>query len=131
MSERKIPLTGRPPVSIETDNWPLIASAIDYAYDGEFDFQANKEEHAKIRVRQHQDGRAIIYGSYQYDTRWAHERNRNYHGGILLDSHTSPQDICDAINKVCGEMPMAEMLPESIWDELSAECIADMPVEKI
>lgn len=68
---RTITLTGRPPVRINEDNWPVIAKGKgDWFENREIPCQSNAEEHAWIRVRQHSDGRAIVYGGYTSDSRW-------------------------------------------------------------
>ncbi len=58
MAKLKIALTGRAPVRIDTDDWPMIASA--NAFSGRHECQANTT--ASITVRQHADGRALVYG---------------------------------------------------------------------
>jgi hypothetical protein len=52
-----ITLTGLQPVTIIEDDWPLIACA---------------EDTRHLTVRQHQDGRAIVYGYYCHDTASQH-----------------------------------------------------------
>lgn len=109
---RTIPLTDRPPVRIREDLWPTIAVAKDY--DSEFECQANRTW--ALRVRQHQDGRAVVYGSYE--TRWRGERDIT--AGELL---TAGDDIPAAILRT------AQAIGAS--DRLAQECIADLPAEEL
>src|SRR6266705_5049674 len=73
---RTITLTDRPPVTIREDDWPVIARA-DW-WEGEYEFQSNRT--AKLRVREHADGRRIIYGVAT--SQWQGERDR--HAGVLV-----------------------------------------------
>ena len=57
---RTITLTGRAPVRIREDEWPVIASGSYKDWDNQYEFQANREWKASIRVRQHPDGRKHV-----------------------------------------------------------------------
>ena len=76
--QRTITLTDRPPVRVKEDQWPLIAHG---AYN---EFQANRTRKIDFRVRRHQDGRAIVYGVYDYDTRFQGEKCEAHKVGALL-----------------------------------------------
>ena len=128
MSKRTITLTGRPPVSIDEDQWPEIARATDDRYDGEFRSQANRVTDYSVRVRQHADGRAIVYAVHDYSTRWQGERDLCVKRGVLL-AESSPQSLCDTIREVCSDMESETGDQE--WSRLSADCIADMPAEAL
>lgn len=117
MNRLTITLTGRPPVSIDRDLWPVLCSA--HRHDGrEYESQANR--HFRLTVRQHQDGRAVVYGSYQ--SNWQDERDRR--GGELLTADQAGlahDSITDAIRRVCDALDFDRAVAE--------ECIASMPAE--
>ncbi len=56
---RTVPLTGQLPVRIREDLWPVIAQA--RRHHGQVECEANHLWH--LTVRQHEDGRTIVYGS--------------------------------------------------------------------
>lgn len=137
-----ITLTGRAPIKIRVDEWPEIASATERRHDGEIESQANRISKAAIRVREHADGRTIVYGSYSYDTSWQHESSREIRGGLLLDPHAGSYiaivakgktPLIDAIEDV------AEQLSERVGEEyfgldmveLGQQCMADLPAVEI
>lgn len=106
-----ITLTNRAPVSIVKADWPVIASA--KAYDSEHESQANRTW--RLTVRQHEDGRAIVYGVY--DTSFRGERDSR--AGKLC---AAGEDLAAAINAVardCG------------CEAIAAACIADLPAEQL
>jgi hypothetical protein len=103
-----VTLTGRAPVTIIKDDWPIIASAKDW--DNQHECQANRTW--RLTVRQHEDGRSLIYGVYE--TQWQNESGRR--GGELLDVGA---DIPAAIYRV------AEYL--GFDRNLADQCIADLP----
>jgi hypothetical protein len=123
---RTITLTNQPPVTIHEDNWPIIASASDDWHDGQYDCQSNRWTKWFVGVRQHADGRCIVYAIYAHITSRSGERSYSARRGHL------PQpggDIVDAIRKVCSEISEAECYGDDSdrWPTLAADCIADLP----
>ena len=110
--ELTIMLTDRQPVRITKDDWPIIASARDW--DNEHEFQANRKW--KLFVRQHEDGRCIVYGIY--DTQWQRESDRRH--GVLIDSI---DDAPSSIKSVAESIGADETLADN--------CIADLPAVRI
>ncbi|HMP03552.1 MAG TPA: hypothetical protein PKC45_13730 [Gemmatales bacterium] len=84
MSTRTITLTGRPPVNISEDAWPIVASAADKEWDNRYECQANEISRWHVTVRQHDDGRAIVYATYSYTSNWANSRCYAAKRGVLL-----------------------------------------------
>ena len=110
---RIITLTNRPPVRIMDADWPLIAKG----WDGDnraIPQQSNREW--TIRVRQHADGRSIVYGIY--DTAWQGEANMA--AGELL---AAGDDLVSAIRRVGADIEAS--------DRAIRACIADLPAETI
>ena len=130
MSKRTITLTDRAPVTITEESWPVIARATDSQHDGEYDFQANCSSRWIVRVRQHEDGRAIVYATYEYSTRYRGERGFIARRGELLDPG---DDIISAIRRVCDDIAQAECSGDDSarWPTLAAECIADLPAVQL
>lgn len=129
---RTITLTGRPPVTINEDAWPVIASASDKDYEGEFEFQSFRTSKWHITVRQHEDGRTLVYATYSYSTAWRNERGLQAKRGELLPKGGACEEhICRAIERVCQDVASAEHSGDDAgrWSELAAECVADMPAE--
>lgn len=109
---RTITLTGRAPVRVREDLWPVIASS--RRHDGQVECQANHVWH--LTVRQHADGRAIVYGSETGGGGGVFRGYEEARAGELLDGDA---DIAAAIRRV-GECARCS---ESMIDE----CIADLP----
>lgn len=139
MVKRTITLTGRPPVTVNDENWPLVASACDKEYDNEYEFQANRISKWFIGVRQHQDGdsahadgRVIVYATYSYVSNFQGARCYNAKNGVIMDNATD-EDICNAIQSVALAMACEECEGEDSirWKALAADCIADMPAEEL
>tara|TARA_R110002096_G_scaffold66682_2_gene162213 strand:- start:33050 stop:33445 length:396 start_codon:yes stop_codon:yes gene_type:complete len=128
--KRTVTLTNRPPVTFDEDNWPLIASAHDSDHDNQYEFQANRTSKWFAGVRQHDDGRTIVYAKYYYSSAWRGERSLSAARGVLL---TAEEDICAAIREVCNDICGCEHYGDDAdrWDTLSDECQADMPAEVI
>ena len=102
-----ITLTARAPVTIVKDDWPIIARASDH--DGQVESQADRTW--RLAVRQHDDGRAVVYGVH--DTNWQSERCRR--GGEML---AAGEDIPAAIARVAATVGA---------EEIAAECVSDLP----
>lgn len=110
---RTITLTDRAPVRIREDAWPVIARG----WDGDnraIPHQSNRQW--TIRVRQHADGRSIVYGVYSSD--WQGETGCK--AGVLLAAGAA---LVPAIHRV-GEDIGAP-------DAVVRGCIADLPAEDL
>lgn len=121
---RTITMTDRPPVTIRDNEWPVIAKGSGDSFAGN-DFgryqqslnQGEIDEYS-IRVRQHVDGRAIVYAIFS--GAWAWTGHDDCRGGEIVPAGS---DIVAAIRRVgedCG-----------IPDSVIRECIADLPAEEI
>jgi hypothetical protein len=127
---RTITLTGRRPVTIDEAEWPLIARASGDDYDGndparhqQASDQGELDEYA-LRVRQHADGRAIVYGTYTEGWNTAHE-GLTHAGEIVatpLNDYSAGriEDALERVGKTLG-----------VPDQLVADCIADLPAERL
>jgi hypothetical protein len=121
-----IALTGRPPVTVDTKKWPVIAEARELWHDGQYDFQANRKTSRCAKVRRHSDGRAIVYAMYDRTSAWATESNRSLRRGVMLAA-ADPKKICRAIYDVCSGMRDGD--DDDHWRRLAEMCIADLPAE--
>jgi hypothetical protein len=110
----QISLTSRRPVSVDADDWPVIASA--RWFDNEHEFQAYRK--ARVIVREHEDGRRIVYAW----TSSAHYFERELHAGYVLDAPVSEPATVAAIERVAEEIDRAD---------LGRDCIADLPAEDL
>ena len=134
MKKRTITLTNRPPVRINEEDWPLIASARDKEFDGQFEFQANMTSIWFIGVRQHEDGRAIVYARYSFSTNWQGHRDFSAARGVLLTAEEAEGDgIVEAILTVADDIAGAECDGDDAdrWGTLKMDCIASLPVEEL
>lgn len=121
---RTITLTDRAPVKIRDDQWPTIAEATGDSY-GCNDYSRYQQALSQgevdkytLKVRQHADGRVLVYGIFDAASAWTH--NEDCRGGELLDAGA---DIAAAIRRV-GE---SCSLPASII----RDCIADLPAQEL
>lgn len=140
---RTITLTGRPPVRIREAEWPIIATAKGDSYSGS-DYSRYQQalgqrecDEYSIRVRQHADGRTLVYGVLSAAiSAWGQPAHGESHrGGVLLvpagDGPLRSDDgrvvemseIAAAIRRVGEEC--------GIPDAVIRECIADLPAEEI
>lgn len=111
----KITMSERRPLTIDPELWPVIAQA-DW-HNGQHDFQANTIR--RIRVRQHADGRRIVYGFQRAGNGGQHAGTRNPEGGFLITAGDEDETI-RAIRRIGGIIND---------DQLADECIADLPAE--
>lgn len=135
---RTITLTGRPPVRIVEDDWPVMADGeVDDHDGGQVRYQADRSTTATIRVRQHRtDGRTIVYGVWEYDTRWQGEQGRTERAGVLIPCpegtviSDTEYAVWDGIIAAIGEVAasLAEMSGDTERTSRAARlCIADLP----
>jgi hypothetical protein len=137
-----ITLTGRAPVKITKDEWPIVAQASDKEHDNQYEIQANRQASWKLIVRQHNDGRTIVYGIYDYDTQYRGESGANVRGGELLTVEGAnaecvgdTEPIIAAIQRVGAELE--DRIPDGpTWGQgyflrLVHECIADLPAVEL
>lgn len=147
-----ITLTDRRPVTIRKEDWPVIASAHDDSWRGN-DVGRYQQALAqgecdtyRLTVRQHADGRAIVYGVLDAAIAAWHQpaHGESWRGGELLgmarpaandaqgwdryraaggETQVSSEALVAAIRRV-GE---SGGLPESII----RACIADLPAETL
>lgn len=108
MSEKlTIILTDRAPVTVTKDKWPLIAEAKEW--DSEHESQATRIW--KLSVRQHDDGRTIVYGTY-----WSrYRKERGLEAGELLPAG---DDIPATIKRVATNCRC---------EKIADACISDLP----
>jgi hypothetical protein len=123
------------PVKINLATWPKIASAS--AHDGQVECQANTEWY--IAVREHDDGRRIVYGWQQAGNGGKPAGYRRKDAGYLI----SPRD--GTMRQPAAGGPLTSKHPDEdatirairrvagvIGDEaLGAECIGDLPAQEI
>jgi hypothetical protein len=111
MSERR-------PITIVQSKWPVVSLAS--WFSGEHDCQAN--EKAYLRVRQHEDGRRIVYGDRDRGPGGMPAGYRGSHAGYLIPAGTDDAPTINAIRRVAGVIGL---------HDLGDECIADLPAEEI
>jgi hypothetical protein len=116
-SKLTIAMSERRPVEIDTDEWPVIARS-DW-FNGQHDFQANYVRY--IVVREHADGRRIVYGSHCAGRGGVPVGWRGSSGGFIVDATGEREDdTIHAIRRVSGIIGDTKM---------AAECISDLPAE--
>lgn len=123
---RTITLTGRPPVRIREDQWPIVAQG---AYSDARP-QATRTVEIWLRVRQHTDGRAIVYAGYTYESLWQGEEPLRVRVGDLIGPG---DDLVRAIQRVGAELAdriAGEPGAQRLRDVIDA-CIADLPAEEL
>ncbi|GAC1541205.1 MAG: hypothetical protein NVS3B10_05720 [Polyangiales bacterium] len=132
MSERR-------PLKVDPDEWPVIASA-DW-HDGQVECQANNIR--RIKVREHRDGRRIVYGFQNAGDGGQYAGTRNPSAGYLVEvetvveGHGSPADMRRAY--AARDAKRDEETVRAIRrvggvlgdDALADECIASLPAEDI
>jgi len=118
---RTITLTDRPPVTIVEANWPVIAVALGHEDSARAQRPDYEGDSWAIRVRQHADGRAIVYATFDGATAWTGSESRS--GGEVLTNRPSGAGIVSAIKRVGTEV--------GISDATIRECIADLPAEDL
>lgn len=109
---RTVTLTGKPPVRVREDLWPIIASS--RRHDGQVECQANHLWH--LTVRQHEDGRTIVYGSEDRGNGGVYRGYEAAYAGEMLEPGS---DIASAIIRVGEDARCSKAMQD--------ECISDLP----
>ncbi len=126
--QRTITLTHRLPVKIYEDEWPVIAAGAHEDYDGQYRFNSFRSMDISIHVRQHADGRTLVYAVYIYRTAYQNDHGRNVKLGWLL---APGEDVPAAIRQLGSSMVDRLDGDEGhVWDVVD-ECIADLPAEDL
>ena len=106
------------PVKIDPDQWAVIASV--ETWNGEHKCQAN---HLRtIKVREHTDGRRLVYGVLESGNGGVPIGWRGASAGFLFDADAESTDIIRAIRRVAGVIGD---------DRLGDECIAELPAVEL
>ena len=117
---RTITLTDRPPVTITEAAWPEIASASGDNYGGNEVISKEQADTWQIRVRQHADGRTIVYGTYREG--WSSKHSGPTAAGELLSA--------PYVNTIVASIrTVAETL--DLPARTVAACIAGLPPEEL
>jgi hypothetical protein len=130
---RKITLTDRPPVKISEAAWPVIASA--RRHDGMVECQANHEWY--LTVREHRDGRRIVYGSEVAGSGGVYQGYEEARAGEIVDPSEALRNADDgplthepdaaatvtAIRRVGKRARCSQAMID--------ECIAELPAEEL
>ena len=122
MKKRTITLSNRAPVQITQEAWPFLASKSDKitGYDWEVKWF--------LGVRQHNDGRAIVYGTYACLTP---QGDTHVKGGYLLESG---EDINANLGKLVTELRSKQhdqAEDANHWLELQAAVARKLPIENL
>lgn len=128
--KRTITLTDHPPIRITEDDWPVIAHGQYRDWDNQYEFQANRTWSCHVRVRQHQDGRMIVYGIYDYDTALQNKRGFCGKAGIVLESDADPvaaiREVGETLKHKMSEAGLDTVNHHNVSEAVD-ECIADLP----
>ena len=127
---RTITLTDHAPVSINEAEWPEVASA--KWYEGEIDIQADRT--ATIRVREHRDGRRLVYGVTTTHYQGEHSRRAGYL--IPAPAGLTPEQLktgdTDYLGDTAATIAAIKDVAEAIgYPDLAQNCIADLPAEAL
>lgn len=127
-----IAMSDRAPLKLDPELWPLIASA--KRHDGAVECQANTEWY--ILVREHEDGRRIVYGGKIAGGGGQYAGFRELHGGYLVAPGEAFRNVG---NGPLGHVPDEQETIRAIRrvagiigdDLMGAECIGDLPAQEL
>lgn len=113
--KRTITLTDRQPVTVDTEVWPIIASAKDH--DNQYEAQANRKWSLVVRQCQTEgDDRCIVYGVYT--SQWQNEPDLR--GGEIVDS---VEEVPASVKRVAEYLGFERTLADA--------CVADLPAVEL
>ena len=131
-----VTMSERSPLKLDPELWPRIARV--ERHDGAVACQANTEWY--ICVREHADGRRVVYGGKIAGNGGQYAGFREQRGGYLVDNvrdESRPRDIegegisymhPDEDETIRAIRRVAGIIDD---DQLGAECIADLPAEEL
>ena len=126
-----ITMSERRPINVDPSAWPVIAKAD--THDGQVVSQANREW--AIRVREHDDGRRLVYGWLRAGNGGAPIGWRGAEGGFLVESLKGEIQGAQPLRGSANEAETIRSIRRIggiIGDDaLADECIADLPAEEI
>lgn len=116
----KVLMSERAPVKIDPEDWAIIAEAADYS--GPHESQANHKWF--IKVREHEDGRRLVYGQLVRGPGGAPAGWKSAYAGFVIDPKKDDvsNETVRAIRRVAGLIGN---------HDLGSECVADLPVETL
>ena len=122
-TEKKLTITmsERRPITIVHAEWPVIATA--FRHDGAIKLQANHEW--IIRVREHVDGRRLVYGWLQAGNGGVVRGWSGAAGGFLVAPTGDKPDEDETVRSI---RRVGGIIDD---DKLADACIADMPAEDV
>ena len=118
-----IRLSDRSPVCLVEAAWPKVAYGEDYS--GQYDFQSF--DGVCIAVRQHADGRTIVYGRAGDWEGGGRLERENRSAGFLL---AKGDDVVRAIRRVAGILEGTAFIG-AMAHAAARRCIADLPAEEV
>ena len=122
MPTRTITLSDRPPVEIDEEKWPLVARS---QYELEFDRRPYRTW--RLHVRQHADGRSLVYGTYRLNGEFSERGEDDRKAArVLLDAGA---DIVRAIRETAEDI--AGRADDPVARDLIRECLAQMPADRL
>jgi hypothetical protein len=113
-----IVLTDQAPVDIDLDQWPVIANI---ERNAPTDVDTRSFWEVRLTVRQHADGRAIVYGRYA-----SNDGTRRQAGELLGETYeylSVGPDIPGAIRRVVKTL--------DFYQGLAEDCIAALPAVRL
>lgn len=119
----RIPMSEQRPIRIVKADWPSVAYGEDYS--GEYDFQAF--DGVYIRVRQHADGRTVVYGEAGDWKGGGRPERENRSAGFLL---AKGDDVVRAIRRVAGILADTACIGD-MAHAAARRCISDLPDEEV
>lgn len=130
-----VTMSERAPLKLDPELWPKVAEA--ETHDGKVQVQANTEWY--IRVREHADGRRVVYGAKQAGNGGQYAGFRGAHGGYLVEAvrdESRPREIDGMIGYTHpdddGTVRAIRRVAGIIGDDgLGDECIADLPAQEL
>lgn len=122
-----ITMSDRAPLKLVRADWPHVATA-DW-HSGEHASQAN--EVASISVREHEDGRRIVYGHRDRGPGGMAIGYRGKYAGFLVEPPAPSSGVTGKLPDEAGTIRAIRRVAGVIdMPELADECIGDLPAEE-